>query len=205
MTPEETATVLAKCAAVDRRTVGRSDVLAWYEIIGHLDLSVGLEAVRRWYTDHREWIMPADVVQLGSDIIRERRRTERERQEAQQLALEQADPTRRDRSDDVRELIAQLRTMLPDGDPDKLRWGHKHWRQVREARERRERAEPNPHYDPSALARLADAAAKQAPPQRRKTNDRNRIGQVDAGRLPRHQRAGNTQPHRRRAQTHHTR
>jgi hypothetical protein len=154
MTPEETATVLAKCAAVDRRTVGRADVLAWHEIVGHLDFGVGLEAVRRWYTDHREWIMPSDVVQLGSEIIRERRKAERECREAQLLAIEQADPTRRDRSEDIAKLVAQMRAMLPEGDPDKLRWGHRYWRQVRRQRERMERAEPNPYYDPLAQAAL---------------------------------------------------
>jgi hypothetical protein len=154
MRPEETATVLAKCAAVDRRTVGRADVLAWHEIIGHFELGVGLEAVRRWYTNHREWIMPSDVVELGNEIIRERRKAERERREAQQLAIEQAEPSRHDRSDDVAELVSRMRTMLPDGDPDKLRWGHRHWRQIRQQRERMERAEPNPHYDPLAQAAL---------------------------------------------------
>ena len=115
MTPEETATLLAKCAAVDRRTVGRADVLAWHEIVGHLDLGVGLEAVRRWYTEHREWIMPSDVVELGREIIRARRKVDREAAAQQALALEQADPTRRDRSDDIAQLISQTRIMLPEG------------------------------------------------------------------------------------------
>lgn len=156
MTPEETATLLAKCAAVDRRTVGRADVLAWHEIVGHLDLGVGLEAVRRWYTEHREWIMPSDVVELGREIIRARRKVDREAAAQQALALEQADPTRRDRSDDIAQLISQTRIMLPEGDQDKLRWGHRHWRQVREQRERMERAEPNPHYDPAVQAALLE-------------------------------------------------
>ena len=98
--------------------------------------------------------MPVHVVKLAEQVARERRRREREEREAEIAAIESADPTRRDRSDAVKALIAELRGKLPEGDPDSLRHGAKHWRESREARERQERAEPNPHYDPTAITRL---------------------------------------------------
>lgn len=63
MKPEDTALVLAKCAAYDQRTIGQSDVAAWHEIIGHLQRADALEAVRRWYASHRERIYPSDVIE----------------------------------------------------------------------------------------------------------------------------------------------
>lgn len=62
MSPEEVAVLLAKCASVDQRTVGRADVLAWHELVGHLPLADAMEAVKRWYGSHRERIMPSDVI-----------------------------------------------------------------------------------------------------------------------------------------------
>lgn len=72
MTPEETAAVLAKCAAVDQRTVGRADVLAWHEILERFEMPDCHEAVKRWYSTHRERIMPSDVVALVKEIRSER-------------------------------------------------------------------------------------------------------------------------------------
>jgi hypothetical protein len=155
MTPEETATVLAKCAAVDRRTVGRADVLAWHEIIGHLDFGVGLEAVRRWYTHHRDWIMPSDVVELGNEIIRERRKAERERRALEAVQQAKAEyKAATDRTAEIAQFVASVRDGLEPGDSDALRYGHKRWRLNRERLRRVRTAEPNPHYDPLAQARL---------------------------------------------------
>lgn len=156
MSPDETATVLAKCAALDQRTVGRADVLAWHEIVGALELPVALDAVKRWYAAHRERIMPSDVLTLARDIIRERIREANERR-----ALEAApalDP--RPLTDRSKEILDFVRGVgLPEGDPDTLWHGRGHWRQVREARQRAEATQPNPHYDPTALARLAEMSA----------------------------------------------
>ncbi len=62
MTPDQTATVLAKCASIDQRTIGRADVLAWHEIVGHLDHADALDAVKRWYAKTRDRIMPSDLI-----------------------------------------------------------------------------------------------------------------------------------------------
>lgn len=72
MTPDQTATVLAKCAAVDQRTIGRADVLAWHELVGHLDHADALEAVKRWYGTHRDRIMPSDLLDEAKAIRKER-------------------------------------------------------------------------------------------------------------------------------------
>lgn len=65
MTPADAARVLAKCATYDRRTIGVTDVGAWYEAIGDLDVESALWAVARWYGEHREWLMPSDVRDLA--------------------------------------------------------------------------------------------------------------------------------------------
>ena len=149
MNAEETATVLAKCAALDRRTVGRADVLAWHEILADVEFVDALDAVRRWYSDHREWIMPSDVRTLAADARRDRRQAQREREQAAPPpALE-----RTDRGDEIRDAV---RAMLPVGDPDKLRWGHRSWRELQRDWKRQLDAVPNPYYDPTVHARLAE-------------------------------------------------
>lgn len=65
MTPDETARVLAKCAAYDRRTIGRADVAAWSEALADLAVDDCLTAVAAWYSEHREFAMPADIRRLA--------------------------------------------------------------------------------------------------------------------------------------------
>ena len=121
MTPQEVAAVLAAAALRDNRTVGTLDVLAWHQDIGDLDPRDALDAVSRHYRETAERLMPVHVRRLAHEIERERHRAEREaRERREQLAIE-ADPTRRDRSEETRALIRELRDSLPEGDPDKLR------------------------------------------------------------------------------------
>jgi hypothetical protein len=61
MNVTETASVLAKCAAFDRRTVGDTDVLAWHQAIGDLDVLDALDAVTAHYQQETRWLMPSDV------------------------------------------------------------------------------------------------------------------------------------------------
>jgi hypothetical protein len=138
----DTARVLAKAAAFDQRTVGEPDVLAWQEVLADIDFADALTAVSRHYAEHTERIMPAHVRRLALQIDRDRRRALREASERDaQLAIE-ADPSRRDRSADVRALIAELRDRLPDGDPDKLK--RSEWIEIDRRRNRTE--EPNPQF-----------------------------------------------------------
>lgn len=61
MTPAQTAELLAFCAAFDRRTVGKADVLAWQTVLGNLDPDAARQAVTQHYTTETRWIMPADI------------------------------------------------------------------------------------------------------------------------------------------------
>lgn len=83
MTHDEIAVLLAKCASIDQRTVGRADVLSWHELLGHLDFGDAREAVKRWYAAHRDRIMPADIIE-GCRTIRNERH---ERQQHEIRAL----------------------------------------------------------------------------------------------------------------------
>lgn len=152
----ETHDMLAFIAAYDNRRFDDATVLAWQPIFADLHFADCRIAATRHFATSDAYLMPVHIRRLVDEIDRERRRQEREQHEANMAAIEAADPTRRDRSDETRALIAELRERLPDGDPDKLRHGSGHWRRQREARERQERAEPNPHYDPAALVRLAE-------------------------------------------------
>lgn len=152
----ETDRLLTIVSNVDNRKVDDATVLIWHEIIGSLPFADCVTAVTRHFAESSEYLMPVHIVRGAKEVDRERRRDAREARETELAAIEAADPTRRDRSDAVRALIAELREKLPDGDPDKLRYGAGHWRQVREARERQENAEPNPHYDPKAVIRLRE-------------------------------------------------
>jgi len=59
------------------------------------------------------------------------------------------DSTVRDRSPEVRALLAQLRVDIPAGDPEKLRWATKTWNRLQRHHTRTD-DQPNPYY----LARL---------------------------------------------------
>ena len=61
MTLDETIDLLATCAAYDRRTVGRTDAVAWHAVVGDLPFDLAQQAVFAHYAESREWIMPADV------------------------------------------------------------------------------------------------------------------------------------------------
>lgn len=150
MTPGDAARVLTKAAAFDQRTIGESDVLAWHEALVDLDGADALAAVSRHYGTSEQRIMPSHVRRLAAEIARERHRVEREAEE--QFALEQyraqAGPLR-DRSDDIRDLVSQVRTELPAGDREALRPRTVAWEREHVAHQRAAGAEPNPAYDPS--------------------------------------------------------
>jgi len=165
MTHGDTARILAKAAAFDQRTIGESDVLAWHEAIGDLDAADSLAAVARFYAtvvDRR--IMPGDVRVLAGEIQRERRRVSR-------LAIEAAEESPvdprplQDRGPEIRGFVGRVRSVLPEGDPDKLRYGTAYWR--REVAIHRERDEtPNPLFDPVMAAPVADWEASTGRPVR---------------------------------------
>ena len=114
MTPAEVIDVLSKCAAFDQRTVGEVDVMAWHDVIGHLDLLDCLEAVTEHYRQQSERAWPADIRTLGT-VIRDQREA-RDRQHERRLAIE-AGPTTTDRSAEVTALVQSVVDSLPKADP----------------------------------------------------------------------------------------
>lgn len=61
MNAAETAELLGLCAAFDRRTVGKTDVLAWQTVLADIDLHAAKRAVTAHYATETRWIMPADI------------------------------------------------------------------------------------------------------------------------------------------------
>lgn len=67
MTPGDAARVLASCMMFDGRQMpedqdmARDFAMAWYSVIGDLELRDALEAVRQHYMVSRKWAMPADI------------------------------------------------------------------------------------------------------------------------------------------------
>jgi hypothetical protein len=61
MTPSQTAELLGFAAAFDRRTVGKSDALAWHTILHDIDYQDAKAAVAAHYATETRWIMPADI------------------------------------------------------------------------------------------------------------------------------------------------
>lgn len=94
MSPQETAQILAKMATYDSRNVADVDVLAWHEIIGHLDYADCLTAVTGHYRENNHRAMPADIRKLATDLAA-RRRGHRERAERQiTVAGQRGEPKR---------------------------------------------------------------------------------------------------------------
>ncbi|GAA0853315.1 hypothetical protein ACFQVD_26730 [Streptosporangium amethystogenes subsp. fukuiense] len=72
MTDDEIIDVLTTAALYDRRKVGKTDVIAWREVIGDLDFPDARDAVIGHYTDSTDWLMPAHV-RVRVKAIRTRR------------------------------------------------------------------------------------------------------------------------------------
>jgi hypothetical protein len=62
MTPAEALDVLARAAAYDQRTAGRADAEAWAAALPDVPPGPAIEAVVAWYREHRERVMPSDVL-----------------------------------------------------------------------------------------------------------------------------------------------
>lgn len=154
----ETHDLLTFIAQYDNRRFDDATVIAWQPLFAELDLADCRQAVMRHIATSDAYLMPVHIRRLAEDIDRDRRRAIREAREAQLVAIEASDPTRRDRSEAIEALIAELREKLPEGNPDSLRYASGYWRQQREDRERQEQAEPNPHYDPAVAAEAAKIA-----------------------------------------------
>jgi hypothetical protein len=76
MTRTEIALLLGLMAGRDRRTVGESDVLAWFQDVGDLDFADAREAVSLHYRESTEFMMPAHLRQRVREVRDARRRSE---------------------------------------------------------------------------------------------------------------------------------
>ncbi|WBP89488.1 zinc finger domain-containing protein [Kitasatospora cathayae] len=61
MTPSQVAELLTMASAFDRRTVGKTDVMAWHLVLRDVDFEQAQTAVAAHYADTRDWIMPSDI------------------------------------------------------------------------------------------------------------------------------------------------
>lgn len=81
MTLDETIDLLTTCAAYDRRTIGKSDAVAWHAVVRDLPFADAQQAVFDHYTEGTEWIMPAHVRQR----VKRKQRDEAERGRIREL------------------------------------------------------------------------------------------------------------------------
>jgi hypothetical protein len=152
----ETHDLLTLAAQYDNRRFDDAVTVAWQELLADLPFDYCRLALLRHFGTTEAYLMPVHVRRGVEEIDRERRRAAREAAEWRALERQQADPTRRDRSAEVTQLIQQVRDRLPAVDETKFRR-----REVVEWERqaaRAARAEPNPHYDPAARAALTKGA-----------------------------------------------
>lgn len=72
MQPSEAAAVLTAAAIVDKRTIGETDARMWADILpASIGPRVAVEAVKAYYREHREMVMPADVIKYAATARRE--------------------------------------------------------------------------------------------------------------------------------------
>jgi hypothetical protein len=65
ITPAQAAKLLALASAIDQRTVGEADAVAWADLLDGLDFDRCVEAVRRHYRESTDRLMPAHVRRLA--------------------------------------------------------------------------------------------------------------------------------------------
>lgn len=142
----ETYDLLTLAAQFDNRKVDDAMVIAWQGALTKAGVEApdARAAVLDHVTETTDYLLAAHIVAGARRIAHARHRAEREAREAAEVeryALE-AGPTE-DRSADVIDLVARIRTALPEGRPEKLSYGREYW-----GRRRAPRAapEPNPHF-----------------------------------------------------------
>lgn len=171
MNRSETARLLAAVAAFNNRTIGEADVEAWQSVLPDVDLVDAMEAVRRHYAEHTEWLMPAHVRRIVRDIHGEREALARHTGWAPGQAgvpRDEALPevTRVDRlalealTTEVADIVRQVRTMLPEGSREALFPRRTAWEREQKAFLRVRDSQPNPHYKPRAEALRCDGCGE---------------------------------------------
>lgn len=123
MKKSEAALILAAAAARDLRTVGEADVLAWHEDLEDVTYPEAREALKRYYRDHTERIMPAHIRGLVRIIRDEQRRQSGHEVRALPSRFED-DHTRDERvnrgAEMCREALAAALQPKPEEEPEQL-------------------------------------------------------------------------------------
>ncbi len=162
MNVQEAAAVLAKAAGYDNRTVGRANVMAWHEALHDLDIGDCLDAVTQHHRESSDYLMPVHIRRLATKLRAARREVlDRENRKLELETYAAVSGPLTDRSEEVRELVSQIRDVLPEGEARDLFPRREHWR--REQR-RQAHAEPNPEYDPT-MGPVATWQASKHPPR----------------------------------------
>lgn len=89
----ETGALLALISAYDNRQFNEETTAAWYDLLGPYTLAEAKHAVKKHYSETRDWLMPADVLR----IIKTERR-------ARLAKVETIVPSRADMTDTAAEL-----------------------------------------------------------------------------------------------------
>ena len=157
----ETARLLTMIASFNNRTIGEADVIAWQSVLPDVPLADAEQAVRRHYAESVEWLMPAHVRRIVRDIHTERDALARHTgwapgqagiPKGQALPEISGPIAEGELTPEVRNLLASVRAMLPEGSRDALMPRTVAWEQEQAAYQRHLHAVPNAHYRPHLVA-----------------------------------------------------
>lgn len=90
----ETGALLALISAYDNRNFNEETTAAWYDLLSPYTLAEAKHAVKKHYSESRDWLMPADVLRII--------KTERRNRLAK---VETIVPSRADMTDTAAELV----------------------------------------------------------------------------------------------------
>ena len=76
MTPRECSELLTYASIIDNRTVAPETVNAWWEIVGHLDVTLARQAIIQHRRESTEYLMPAHVIRGAHRLSAARRAIE---------------------------------------------------------------------------------------------------------------------------------
>lgn len=178
MNLSETADLLSAMSAFDRRTIGEGDVIAWQAVLSDASFRDCLEAVKQYYAEQTEWMMPAHVRRLVRDMVRVREAAARAtgwapgqagvpKDEAMPIGLRPSDAGTRLALSDlpaaVADLVARVRADLPEGSRGALMPRTVAWEREHRAFLRTRDGAPNPLYRPNTLADVESEASISVP------------------------------------------
>lgn len=134
----ETHDLLTLAAKYDNRRFDDATVVAWREVLADLPFEDCRNAVVAHFANSDSYLMPVHVRRRALELDRDRRRRIREEREAAERLAIEADPSRKDRSEEVEALLTDLREALPPSNPNAFKrseWVDADRRRVRASEE----------------------------------------------------------------------